>query len=89
MRVGGSAYRRSGEHSLGHRSQHRRQEVGPGGRTAAERDLIADPPASLEDQQVALQRVRALQAQAQIYATLEVARQVENVETSMPGPLGL
>lgn len=52
-------------------------------------DLIADPPASLEDQQVALQRVRALQAQAQIYATLEVARQVENVETSMPGPFGL
>ncbi|MGW4719398.1 hypothetical protein [Nocardia sp. NPDC004260] len=52
-------------------------------------ELVNDPPSSQEGRQVALQHVRALQAQAQIYATLEVARQVENVETSMPGPFGL
>ncbi|WP_280389347.1 hypothetical protein [Nocardia wallacei] len=47
--------------------------------------VLEDPTLADDDRQTAeLSRVRALQAQAQIYATLEVAHRVRGVETSLP-----
>ncbi|MFE9575109.1 hypothetical protein ACFYO1_01885 [Nocardia sp. NPDC006044] len=47
-------------------------------------EAVEDPRAAGEGQAATMDRVRVFQAQAQIYATLEVAERIRDVQASMP-----